>query len=416
MATASAASSNIARLGRSFLNPVKKMRMSNWRLRPRVAGGVIPTVFYSKDIKEGEVMVLDEDEDVIAPIMEPVIADPATKPLLHQYSIDDIDTPLGNAGEEQPTADLVMDFDLESPCDGEDIVLMSCGILAVTHSRHWRRRKSSPLNKSTDSTPTEDVFLPVGQVDLESSAVARAAVLHGRPQLSTIPAKIRTHSLDNPGQTMRSQIIQSHKKTEFYIPDAEIGNKIQFQNLPIADVDENVPDVAVQQAVTAAVAKDNVDEEVQQKAIPVAIDPDASVIVPKHTSPVAAGGSAEYLEVESTLKHSHSDTDTWPEPATPDQQHSMQLYHPCMKTSFSEGSLSAAFHVNAQEVTLTPSDGKVDTEGSAFSRLRVKMSNLSLPTIPSQTDKRTVLHNLGKANRLNSELRFEQLNTKIILL
>ena len=96
----------------------------------------------------------------------------------------------------------------------------------------------------------------------------------------------------------------------------------------------------------------------------------------------------------------------------PGQQH---LHHPCMKTSFSEGSLSDFAPEFVEQETN-------DSVTSPLSRLRSKVSSLAVGTamgartrLDNQAQSRQLV-NLALQNRVNSELRFREVRTKIILL
>ena len=83
----------------------------------------------------------------------------------------------------------------------------------------------------------------------------------------------------------------------------------------------------------------------------------------------------------------------------------------------SDGSIS--YHQNADELTIKitePTDAATGTTTSAFSKLKVKMSNLALPTIPSQQAKRQAQEDMAADNRLKSQLQYRHLDTKILLL
>ena len=63
-----------------------------------------------------------------------------------------------------------------------------------------------------------------------------------------------------------------------------------------------------------------------------------------------------------------------------------------------------------------PTDAGAGPTTSAFSKLKVKMSNLALPTIPSQQAKRQAQEDMAADNRLKSQLQYRHLDTKILLL
>ena len=85
---------------------------------------------------------------------------------------------------------------------------------------------------------------------------------------------------------------------------------------------------------------------------------------------------------------------------------------------YSDGSIS--YHQNMDELTISlasePADANDGPSVSAFSKLKVKMSNLALPTIPSQQAKRQAQEELVADNRLKSQLQYRNLDTNIILL
>ena len=63
-----------------------------------------------------------------------------------------------------------------------------------------------------------------------------------------------------------------------------------------------------------------------------------------------------------------------------------------------------------------PAEGNTGPSVSTFSKLKVRMSNLALPTMPSQQAKRQAQEDLAADNRLKSQLQYRNIDTKIILL
>ena len=94
-------------------------------------------------------------------------------------------------------------------------------------------------------------------------------------------------------------------------------------------------------------------------------------------------------------------------------QHS-ELFHPCMKMSLSDGSIS--YHNELEALALMEAAGDNANNPGAFSRFRVKMSNLALPTIPSPQTKRRLMEQTALQNKMKSQLRFKECKTTIILL
>ncbi len=85
---------------------------------------------------------------------------------------------------------------------------------------------------------------------------------------------------------------------------------------------------------------------------------------------------------------------------------------------FSDGSIS--YHQNGDELMINVNDPTSDAStgptSSAFSKLKVKMSNLQLPTIPSQQARRQAQEDLAAENKQKSAEEYSHLQTRIILL
>ncbi len=81
----------------------------------------------------------------------------------------------------------------------------------------------------------------------------------------------------------------------------------------------------------------------------------------------------------------------------------------------SDGSIS--YHQNLDDLTINLSeDASSGQSSSAFSKLKVKMSSLALPAMPSQQARRQAQEEMAADNRLKSQLQYRHLSTKVILL
>jgi len=92
-----------------------------------------------------------------------------------------------------------------------------------------------------------------------------------------------------------------------------------------------------------------------------------------------------------------------------------------LKLSYSEGALvnsvqsSESSNFDPDDLdNLDPDAG--DGQGSAFSKLRVKMANLSIPTMQQPVAQQKQLQHTVRNNALKSRLRFKECKTKILLL
>jgi hypothetical protein len=101
-----------------------------------------------------------------------------------------------------------------------------------------------------------------------------------------------------------------------------------------------------------------------------------------------------------------------------EKANNMPLYHPCMKMSFSEGSIASTYHAEVEEMNIDLDELELEclTNVSPLSRLKVKMSSIALPNMPSVQSKRRQAQRVARHNRLKSQLRFQECQTKIILL
>lgn len=112
----------------------------------------------------------------------------------------------------------------------------------------------------------------------------------------------------------------------------------------------------------------------------------------------------------------------------PDTQHSQPLIrchsHSLLKISYSDGSLSNPLGTSDSEnVTIDIDLDELDLfnsspgqSGSALSKLRVKMANMTLPVMAMPENRQKQLKEQARNNRLRSQLRFRELKTRIILL
>ena len=104
-----------------------------------------------------------------------------------------------------------------------------------------------------------------------------------------------------------------------------------------------------------------------------------------------------------------------PETAERPRHPKVQLIHPSMKLSFSDTSISTMAH-EMEQYDVDLKTAELAAGGSPFSRLRVKMSSLALPTMSSPQTKRNAAQNTALQNKYISELRFKECKTRIILL
>ena len=93
------------------------------------------------------------------------------------------------------------------------------------------------------------------------------------------------------------------------------------------------------------------------------------------------------------------------------------LYHPTMKMSFSDGSIS--YHAELEDLVVSGVvlEGSEYAPGSALSKLRNRMSNLALPdAIASPGTSRRRSNAVAMQNKIRSQIRYRECKTKIILL
>lgn len=356
-----------SRLGRTFasFNPVRRIRLG--RIKPNVAQ-FIPAVLYNKDDaptdgSTEQARILKGEKVVVVPGAAVSRKADKVMTLKHDYDLDDIADALEDVSD--------LDDDIDTcmwPWKGDthvDFHLLSCGIV-----------RTSPV-------------------------ASASSLMHGRAsQMSSDRnvVQVNTSRWHNCDQRYRSDTLY----------DAHTRTTLKGENLP-----STYP-------VAFSLEADIEDESDRINAFPQTEDNNEHQVV-------SPGGS---IDVEASIpvsatRQSHKSTDNKHDEwvnisvddaalSTPSRQH---LFQPCMKMSFSEGSLSG------MSPDFCDSQGSDTTNAaSPLSRLRLKMSSLTggaalgARTKPDNRQQSRQLVNFALQNRINSELRFRQIHTKIILL
>ena len=119
-----------------------------------------------------------------------------------------------------------------------------------------------------------------------------------------------------------------------------------------------------------------------------------------------------------TLPGQEQESDTWVNLNVDYKDRSgAMLYHPTMKMSFSDGSIS--YHAELEDLTVSGAvlDDPDEAPGSALSKLRSRMSNLKLTdAMASPNTSRRRSNAVAMQNKIRSQIRFRECQTKIILL
>ena len=343
-----------SRLGRTFasFNPVRHIRLG--RMKPNVSQ-FIPAVWYSKDDA-------------------PTDGSTEQARILKGDKIVSLPSVVISPGDKQVT--LKREYDLDDIIDGEesddldddpygwpskvdtsvDFHLLSCGII-----------RTSPVASVTSlmRDRISKIFSDRGIVHMETTRWRNGDQRYRSDTLHDAHADVKvqptfTLDTDTDDRDDSNRPMQDHTDHQGATPDSN------------ADVQSSIPGNARRQSRNSSIDSNTS----QNEWVTVSVD-------------------------DAALSH-------------PGRQH---LYHPCMKTSFSEGSLSGL----SPEFSSDLSSDSVDA-ASPLSRLRSKMSSLTggaslgARARPENRQQSRQLVNFALQNRINSELRFREIRTKIILL
>ena len=445
---------DIGKIGRTFagLNPIRKVKMN--RLRGR-SPQFLPAVLYHKDSEEEEekgsqyslerVKVLKGDHLVTSE--EAFAAE--EKVLRMSRCLDDVDALVMQECEEQQ-------LDLGPLSQETDVCLGSCGILATKPSQvlssllQGKRAESMDalfllkrcgprdiLGTYSEIRPKRDIMVSKAKsrsLDIEDKKYRMCAsaerldigskqmsILSPQMEETTVPTMIITQgSEEREEQEELNEIINAKELKEDGEDEvfASSGNVSPGDSQ--AEKSEEVPgesnkeeEEIKEEAEKPGSVKWDMGEEAEETSV--------STLSVTELKPGQSDQDLSTDEVEDELKELKDSNDVSPNPEENPEVNSVHskspLYHPCMKVSFSDGSI--AYHGDLDDLDFGEDDDiKIAGAGGAnpFSKLRVKMSNLQLPTMPTPETKRKAAEQTALQNKLKSQLRFSQCKTRIILL
>ena len=430
---------NISNISKTMagLNPVKKMKLS--RLKRKVP--FMPAVWYRKSQEEDE-----EEEEERARILkgdriltEQFVDDADAIDVIHRVSspkspnapmsIDDID--ITRVLDSDTSSDL-SDYDMESQGSDDHVVLTSCGVLTVDSRQilemlatgvdipGWSKTaankdevkidamKSPSQQKSTKTLDQAMKFrsmsIDVGdKKEMKKNWKKSPAKEVGRQDLVTF---LTPENTTVGAKSVRSPLVEEEAPME-HTNGACCKSDSVFDDVLTQDNDVSVEnDSAVVAAELHAVVS---------TSPPIAWECDLDVSSEKVAEEEESWVNVNIKEDGSCAKgqdegHSPSQGD--------DEAANVQLHHPCMKMSFSEGSIAATYHAEVEEMNIDLDELELDSLShvSPLSRLKVKMSAIALPNMPSPQSKRRHAQRVARHNRLKSQLRFQECQTKVLLL
>ena len=392
----------------------------------------VPAVWYSKEDHSGSLgidragdnsntvesaRILKADCMAVSGGEADLVAGSVNRPrtLHREYSVDDTDALLNPDSDYTDAVSTTAETE-QQLFDGE-LFLQSCGIL--TSMQHQNSVTGSgvtqPKAEITDRSEQHTGLTELQRISLLAPLKSHSLDIHVDcdPQQPTGAGsnKTTTQAPDKTTPTPDKTTPAPDKttpvpdKTLTQAPDVVAAISSNFSAAKDLQTDARAADV-VRGDVTATNAVSAADDSSGNSDVNNEAKANADASAVKHD----AEGARSDVTMESWDLTESGGTASSPKP--------VQLYHPCMKMSFSEGSLAAAFHPDLDEVSLEASDMQTDGDilASAFSKFRVKMSNFALPSIPTQQSRQQQAKIMAKENRLKSELRFKNCKTRIILL
>jgi hypothetical protein len=440
---------NLARLGRTFaagLNPIRRMG----RLAGRGRGTGLPAVWYSRD-KEAQ----QDQQYGSHTSLERAKILKGSKIVQGDENDGQQDGKLKSADTNHVQADNVVVEEVESLAihaedKDSDVILESCGILAtrpsqVLSSLLQRKKKTSSaeavghgvtLRKESSSSqerPKSDMYcnrnmisrqmkaksLDIDDRDLGTLLLKHAdrkvkKMLKDSPQLD----RSRRESRESQGSGSITAIPEENRETyerplvkDTSDSGSHTGSITQIPMVTVEDVDPEDAKTNYENS-----AKNGAQEQHEPVKFYTGISQmeDMSLSA-ENLSVHSISGSLSPSESGSEVNlDSWVNVDIKVDLTASNQSSNVQVFHPCMRLSLSDGSL--AYH---SEEMLNDSLDDMDEEnsanqGSTLSKLRIRMSNLTLPSSPQQRRRQAL--NTAQQNKKRSQLRFKGCKTRILLL
>ncbi|ELU14926.1 hypothetical protein CAPTEDRAFT_213692 [Capitella teleta] len=380
--------------GQKFFNLGRNLEIFNPNSKhfSRVKRKFIPAVLYSKNSDSVPTSESDDSariikgESIPETLDSPLIADKPEVMMDHRPLVS------STSDSDLSTCDMDIDFGIFD----NHVMLPTCGMLAVKPNQvvtaKIRQRANYKLSRKQSTEARNDVIrrkvrkdikLKTKSLDLEDRLSSRASSWSGDdPKMNATEFFLSPSEEDEDCDASESEV-ETAEEDSLVTPTNAIQN-IEFPN---------------QEIITPTV------EEAQMN-FPANDTADITVTISSDGPPVNQSASSNVT----------------PNPSPK----SSPLLHPSMKMSFSEGSIATAFHTTEigssyENIDLDDLDDLDLSEGhlsrpSTFAKLRGKMPNLSIPTMPSPGAKRKVAERASKQNRIKSQLRFQECKTRIILL
>ena len=447
----------MAKLGRTFadLNPMRKVKLSRFRA-PRMPG-FVPAVWYSKDNKNNDQLEEKNNSLERARILKGDHIMSGNEVFHHDHvAMSAADSEqlmtLSTNYEQLRELDAVLsedmvdgDLSLQASDSDADVILSSCGILATSSSQVL----SSILKDRQRSQSVEALYHMRRASRKEKDAESAGSADEAKAVNHKASGPIKTRSVDLVERRRKRHYSSADlydKKRAGVVPPLEemiFDGKVSPRKFPSGA--ENVTsgnpqgllrgsdaaDGGVSSKSTAQTSSQDYppnkvhfsmnaplpEEEIEDNGAFLVEPPTATTTRPGAQIMDTMPGLTPNEEIKDFTSKALSDQ--IPSSGDPSEQRprhpKVQMIHPSMKLSFSDTSLSTTFHDMEQlDVDLKQQESSSLT--SSFSKLRVKMSSLAIPTMSSTQTKRSQAQNLAMENKYMSELRFKECKTKIILL
>ncbi len=426
---------NISEIGKTFagLNPMKKIKLGKVKAKVRKPG-FMPLVWYSKGLENDPEDNDDEPEDMSARILKGsrIVTDqfcdsPEGSPVLmktpvlagagtpRQLSTDDIDVTVNSDGSSDSG-----DIEIDLLQHQDHVVLESCGIL-TTDSTHVL----DSMSKATPGRMTLSMMGADGFNTLQEDMIDRPA----NPEPPRCPSS-RASSLEN---SRRSPYRSVSLDTEEGGKANKTGKPRLVSKLVTSNNDSSQRPADNNSTPDSGVVVDE-KPDISQSTDTTADLPDPGPVVNQSNTTAVNQNSnpsqgaelmlTQPLEQEEDISTNTNDQTNFTDPEGNDPEgvksqdrspHPLQ--QPLMKMSFSEGSIAATYHTDHDDPhNFDPDELEMDSLShvSPMSRLRGRMPGLT--GFPSPQARRKFAQKVARQKRLQSQLRFQGCQTRILLL
>ena len=366
----------------------------------------MPAVWYSKSEEEeaegadGEPMerarILRGERVITKPFVEVSSHDAVSELTASKLPMAIQDVDIDTALDEDSDSEL-SDYQMASQTKEDHMVLVSCGLLMVSGMRVLETLSEG---LTTPGWGLADDEREVTKEDLAILLGKYREILHTN-DLSDMTMKHRSMSVDVSDE-------KEMQRTWKCSPAREIVRENRIQLIEGINMRAGRSNEIL---LTSQLSEENVGTNLLKETCDAEeIDVFAAVSATHQTSPGEEQLAEEHESWISINIAKHTETQSQVEV----REAKKQLHHSCMKMSFSEGSLAATYHTDVEEMTVDLDEFEMDDypRVSALSRLKGKM----MTSMPSPQGRSHHQERIARHNRMKSQLRFQECQTKILLL